>query len=226
MMVDLHQNTPEMTTHPTLSTPQHSCAAFKPPKISPLSPLPSAISPVPTLILPPCLDAEHVLPHKLNTAMRHNSSTSSLTMSSHSEIFHRSTLVSTLQSPRACITEICNGTLTVGHDNRTSICDSDQKLKCSRKRSASEKSTRPIHHTFRLFSPVESIPMLHLPPSVSDAYCLPSDKNKSQPRDSAVSSPITSTHVNDFPSLVLPSSLPCIGDDISALYLPRAVWEE
>ena len=228
--VDLYQNTPNMPTPPTLSTPQHSCARVNPPNISHLSPLPSTISPVPTFILPPpCSHPEQVLPHNLNSAMSHNSSTSPLTTSSHSAMFDRSTLVSTLPSPRVSITEICHCSFipTVGHDNNgTSICDSDRKLKCTRKHSASEKSPRPLHHTFPLCSPVNNIPTLQLPLSVSDAYCSPYNNHKPQTQHSALSSPTTSTHIDDVASLILPSSLPSISDEISALCLRSAVWKE
>ena len=225
MLVDLQQNTLKMPTPPTLSTPQHSCAPSKPPKVSHLSPLPSTISPVPAFILPlPCLEAEQVLPHNIDTAMRDNSSTSPLAPSSNTAMFDRSTLVSTLPSPGTSLTEICHCTHTVGHDNNgTSICDSDKKLKCTRKRSSSGKSPRPVHHIFPLCSPLENIPILRLPPSVPDAYY---DNSKPQTRHSALSSSTTSTHINDVPSLIPPSSLPSIGDDISALCLPFTVWKE
>ena len=224
----LHQNTLEMPTAPSLSTLQHSYAPVKPPNISHLSPLPSTTSSVPTLILPsPCSDAEQVLPRNLSTAMRRKSSTSPVTTSSHSAIFDRSTLVSTLPSPRASMNEICHCTPTLSHDNyETSTCDSGQKLKCTRKRSASGKSPCLIRHIFPLCSPVENIPILQLPPSVSEAYCSPYSNNKSQTQDSALSSPAKSTHINDVPKFILLSSLPSISDDISALCLRSAVWEE
>ena len=229
MLVDLLQNTPQMTTPPTLSTPQHSCAPVEPPKMSHVSPLPSTISPVPTFFIlpPPCSDAEQMLPQNLNAAMRHNSSTSSPTTSSHSAMFDRPTLVSTLPSPGTSMTEICHCTPTVGHvNNGMLISDSDRKLKCTRKRSAAGKSSRPIHCTFPLCSPVDNIPVLQLPPSVSDAYCSPYNNNMPRTQDSTLSSPTTSTHVNDVPWLIPPSSLTSIGDDISALRLRSAVWEE
>ena len=226
--VNLHQNAHNMSTPPSLSTPQNSCAPNKPPNISRSSPLPSTISLASTLILPPsCSDAEQVLPHNLNTAMRLNSSTSPDITSSHSAMFDRSTFDSTLPLPRASITEVCYCTPKVNHDNNgTSICDSDQQLKCTRKRSALAKSPRPIHQMLQLWSPVENIPILLLPPTVSDVYCSPYNNKKSQTRDSALSSSTTSTHSNDVPSLILPSSLPPIGDDICALCLRFAVWEE
>ena len=228
MLAGLHQNTPEMHTPPALSTPQHSCAPVKPPNIPHSSPLPSTISLVPTFILPPpCSHVEPVLPRNLITAMSHNSSTSPHTTSSHFAMFDRPTLVSTLPSSRASITEICHCTPTVGHDNNgTSICNSDRKLKCTRKHSASGKSPHPIHHIFPICSPLENIPILRLPPSVSDAYCSPYNNNQSQTRDSALSLPTTSTHIDNVPSLIRPSSLPSIGDNISALCFPSADWEE
>ena len=218
-------HTLQMRAPPTLSTPQHSWAHVKPPNVPHLSPLPSTVSVVPAFILPPrWSDAEHVLPRNFNTVMRHNSSTSPLTTSSHSAMFDRSTLVSTLPSPRPSITEISCSTPTVYHDNNgTLMCHSDQKIKCARKGSASANSPRPIHQIFPLCSQVENIPILQLAPSVSDLYRSPCNNNKSKTRHSALSSPTKSTHINDVPLLILPSSLPSIGDDISALCLSSAV---
>ena len=216
-----------MPTSPTSSTPEYSSALLDGSKKCHVRSLPSTFHAIPSLILPPaCSDVEHP-PHNFNAAGIQNSFPSTLTTPSNTGPLLPYTRSSYLLSPPADVpqTHHCVHTVRVSKD-RTSICNSGQKLNCTPEFPRTRMSPPFIHHQFQLYSSTQDIPVLELPPSVFDAGCLPSTSDTSHRVDSGLSSPTTPTHINHDPHFFAPSYLQSPLDDIPTLCLPPTLSQE
>ena len=120
---------------------------------------------------------------------------------------------------------LCVYTVRKNNDG-TSTYNSDQKLYFTPETSRARMSPPFIYHQLQLYSPIQDITILELPPSIFDAGCLSWHSNTLQVADSAPLSPTTPAHVEHVPHFLPPSSLQSPLDDVPELCLPPSLSQE